>query len=158
HVAVVAAQSHMLIEVTHHAGAKVPSKHVRRRKGCEDGAVPFDLRADETEAADHIRPDAGTVRPADRYADDDVAHQIEHAVVAEVVVRPEETRIPPEVYFAADDPCAHSATADAEGRAAVVDIAAECRANPRRDESIRACLRWREHDRDASAQHQHLDD
>ena len=51
---------------------------------------------------------------ADRHAEDDVAHEIDDGVVAEVVLRAEEARAVAEVEFAADDARAHGAGVHAE--------------------------------------------
>src|SRR5262249_43558996 len=98
----------------------------------------IDLGPDEAEAAAHERADAGAVRTADRHADDDVAHQVDDAVIAEVALRAEEARAPAEVQFAADDAGAHRARVDAEASAAVIEAAPTVGGYPGADEPVRS--------------------
>ena len=116
-----------------------------------------DLRTDKAEAADDVRPNAAAMRATDGNADDQVAHQVHDGVAAEVALRAEEARAPSEVRFTADDPRTHAASADADGRLAILDAAAECRPDPRRDESVRARLHRRQHHRCCRGKNERFD-
>jgi len=122
-----ASEADMVVEVSHDAHARIPAEHVRGRGGSEEVRIghAVDLRADEAQATDNVRPDTFALSAADRHADDDVAHQVQDAVIAEVVLRAEEARVVPEVHFPAHDASAHAPGADAEGPAAVVEAAPE---------------------------------
>jgi len=87
------------------------------------------------------------VLSAHRHTDDEITHHVHHRVVAEVALRAEEARAPPEVHLAADDAAAHPPGADAERGLTVLDVAAEGRPDPGRDEPVRARLHRRENDR-----------
>src|SRR6185295_8132574 len=93
----------------------------------------------------------------DRDADDQVAHEVHHAVVAEVVLRAEEARAPAEVELAADDALTHRAGVDAEPGAAVVEAAAAVRRYPWGYETIRARHRWGRNNRDRRRHDQGFD-
>src|SRR5262249_1088238 len=113
--------------------------------------VLVELSANETAATDQIRPDAAASRSANRHADDDVADQVDHAVIAELSGRPEETRVVAEVHFAADDAVAHGARAHAVRATAVVAAAGggrsrstEARTRRRAPASARGRRPWRQ--------------
>ena len=153
-------QPDVIVEESHHARARVPPEHVVRRSGPEEVRVTHavELRTDEADAADYVRPQALTVRTTNGHADDHVAHEVQHAVVAEVGLRAEEARVIAEVDFAADHAGSHSARAHAERSAAVIDAAAERRSDPRRYPAIRSRLHRREDERHRRGENQGLKD
>src|SRR6266545_7313073 len=65
----VTAQTDVIREVPHDAGARVPTEVVVGRAHPCDGAAVH-LRPQQTEASRKVRPDAGAVRAADRNAND----------------------------------------------------------------------------------------
>src|SRR5205814_2285767 len=80
-------QSHVSVEVPHHAGTEIPAEHVVRRADVGDRArqrSAIDLGPDQPHATGQERPDSGAAGSTNRHAHDDVAHEIEHAVAAEV--------------------------------------------------------------------------
>src|SRR5215471_1413966 len=77
------------------------------------------MRANESEAAGHVRPEPAAVRSTNRHADDQVAHQIELVIAADVCVISEEIRVEAEARFATDDTRAHAAGVHTESTAGV---------------------------------------
>src|SRR5205823_2278576 len=106
---------------------EIPAEHVRSGRRIQLQWRALDLRVDEAAAADEVRSHALAIGPADRHADDDVPHQVQHAVVPEDRLVAEETRVPSEVHFAAHDAGPHPAGGHAVRTAAVVDVAAKGR-------------------------------
>src|SRR5206468_4061436 len=97
--------------------------HVVRRADVAEHAgqrAAIDLRPNESEASGQERPDTGAARSAERHADNDVAHEIDHAVAAEVVRRPEEAGTEAERELTADNAFPHSARVHTETDTAVV--------------------------------------
>src|SRR5256885_3984293 len=151
-IANVAAQADVVREVAHQTSARVPAEIVVRRTDRGDRPA-IDLRTDKAESCGCVRTETGATRAADRNADDHIAHQIQHAVVAEVARVAEEARTPAEVELAADDAFAHRADLRAESDSTVVEAAADIaaveagsrvRRHPRTDVAFRARLHRRE--------------
>src|SRR5204862_5989111 len=105
------------------------------------------LRPNEAETAGEERPDAGAARTADRHADNDVAHQVDDAVAAEVVLRSEEAGAEAEAQLAADHAVAHATRVHTKPGAAVVKVSEPCdgiRSDPRAHITFRVGRRWRQ--------------
>src|SRR5690348_14213390 len=82
-VAEVAANADVIVEESHRAHAEVVAEAVVRRRNVK-GRSAVDLRPDQTKAARDKRTEAGPEGAADGDPDDDVPHQIDDAVVAEI--------------------------------------------------------------------------
>src|SRR4030095_15461262 len=102
----------------------VPSEVVVRRADGRDSPA-VNLRAQQPQPSRGVRPDSGAAGTADRQAHDNVAHHVDHAVIAEVALAAEKARTPAEVEFRADDPFAHRAELRPDSGAAVVEAPAE---------------------------------
>src|SRR6266545_5110406 len=115
----IAAHAEMVGEEPHHTAARVPAKVViRGTDGRNRPAV--DLRTEQPEPSRGVRSDAAAARAADGHTNDEIAHHVNDAVVAEVVRGPEEARAPAEVELCADDALSHRADLCADTSAAVV--------------------------------------
>src|SRR5581483_10208761 len=126
----VAAQPEVIVEVAHHAGPRIPAPLVVRGGDVRERAA-IDLRPQPARAGRHERTNARAVRPADRNADDEVGHEVDDGVVAEVAVGAEEARAVAEVELSADDARAHPANVDADAGSTVVEVAAGLHVSPR---------------------------
>ena len=102
-----------------------------------NGGATVNLTPDEPQPARHIRTCSSAVRPADRHANDEVAHQVDDCVVPEVVVRAPEAWAESKAELSPDDAASHGARIDAEGSSTVAGTAAELPTSPRAHEPIR---------------------
>src|SRR5262249_55413969 len=102
-------------EESHRARTQVPSPVVV----VGFHAAHLEMRANESEAAGYVGPDPAAVRSANRHAHDQVAHQIELVIAADVCVISEEIRVEAEARFATDDTRAHAAGVHTESTARV---------------------------------------
>src|SRR5919108_921527 len=104
----VAAEPDVIVEEAHHARTQIPAEHIVVRLHVGKCAA-VNLRAEKADTSGPEGTDAAAVRPTDRNADDDVAHQVDDAVIAELRLGPEEARVPAEVELAAKSAGAHPA-------------------------------------------------
>src|SRR5206468_11236190 len=93
-----------------------------------------DLRPDQAAACPDVRPDGGAAAPvAERHAERDVDRDIEHGIVPEIVLCPEEARAVADFQFSADHATPGPARGPAERAATLVGGARELAARPQVD-------------------------
>src|SRR5437762_11208761 len=150
----VATQTDVVVEIAHHTCAQVPARHVVRRV---DVVEPVNLRPNEAEPTRHERSYSGPTRATHWHADNDVAHEIDHAVVAENAFRSEEAGTEAEVELTTDNALAHPAGIHTEAGAAVIEVAESCpgiRSHPRADVPFRVSERGRKRHRERRCQNE----
>src|SRR5579864_6442183 len=125
----VSAQTDVLVQIAHDAATGIPTQLIVRGGDAREGPA-VDLRAQQADAPRHERLHGGHVPPTDRHANDDVAHEIDDGVVAEVVLRAEEAWAVPEIELTAENAVAHGTGVHAKGGAAVGDITSPIVAHP----------------------------
>src|SRR5205085_2025028 len=95
--------------------------------------------------------------PADRDAENQVAHQIDHGVVSEIVLRTEKTRTVAEVDFPTEHAGPHASGAYTEPTASVRYVAPEIHARPRVHVSVGTSGTRSAHKRCGRREHQRFD-